>query len=762
MENGNGGRVCAAADVIRFGIFEIDPRSGELRKSGLRLKLPDQPVQVLLLLLENAGHVVTRDQLRERLWSADTFVDFDKGVNRAINKIREVLGDSAESPRFVETLPRHGYRFIAPVERIGKNGDHGENTPPATVILHAEAPGTQPKPSRTAASASSSWNSGLPWLLAAALAVISISLAVAWRQSVKQQPRRLIRLGLQLGVSVPNNSRDATAILSPDGSRLVFSGWGPDGKFRLYSRQLDQPEAVPLAGSEGANHGFFSPDGEWVGFFTGGKLKKIPVQGGTAVDLCDVSPFHVRGGSWGDDGNIVAALSAGGGLSRLPSTGGAPRAITELDHKRNEVTQRWPQVLPGARSILYTAHNAGGNYDDASIEAQSLATGKRTILHRGGYYGRYLPSGHLVFVRERTLFAAPMDLARLQLTGPPVPVLLDVVGDPDIGSLEFGFSQTGTAVCLTGLWAPRKRSLVWLDCAGKTQLLPATPGPYGDLRLSPDGRRLALSVRHGIGQWHIWIYDLQQDMMTRLTFSGINLTPEWHPDGRHLVFVSDRHRGMPCLYWMRADGAGEALRLTENKYIQWPYSFSPDGKWLAYVEPDPETRSDIWILPMEGNDPDRPKPGKPQPFLNTAFAEESPAFSPDGSWLAYQSDESGRMEIYVRPFPGPGGKWQVSSSGGKLPVWSRNRKELFYLSEDNQIMVAAYKTTRGAFVAGIARLWSEQRIPVAQNTIRNFDPAPSGDRFVALAESENPPDASSATQLTIFLNFFDEIRRLTR
>lgn len=757
MENGEAGRLCAAANVIRFGTFELDPRSGELRKSGLRLKLPDQPVQVLLLLLENAGQVVTRDQLRERLWSADTFVDFDKGVNRAISKIREALGDSAESPRFVETLPRHGYRFIAPVEKNGAGSASSENESPAMA-----ATVTEPAAPREAAAARFGSKALLPWLATAMLAAVSIALATGWWRSDKPTLKPLIRFGLQLGVEVPDNPREATAILSPDGTRLVFSAWGPDGKFRLYSRLLDQPEATPLTGTEGAQYGFFAPDGQWVGFLAGGKLKKIPVQGGPTVDLCDITPLHVRGGSWGDDGNIIAALAAAGGLSQLPSIGGIPKAVTGLDKQRNEVTQRWPQVLPGARSVLFTAHTSGGAYDDANIEAQSLTTGRRTVLQRGGYYGRYLPSGHLVFVRHGTLFAAPMNLARLELTGPAVPVLLDVVGDPDVGIMAFDFSQTGTAVCLTGRWAPRKRSLVWLDSSGKTEALRAAPGPYGDPRLSPDGKRLALSIRDGIAHWYIWVYDWERDRMTRLTFSGVDLTPEWHPDGQHLAFVSDRNKGMPGLYWMRADGAGDVVRLTENKNIQWPYSFSPDGKRLAYVEPHPETRTDIWILPLEGNDPDHPKPGKPEPFLRTAYAEESPAFSPDGHWLAYESNESGRMEVYVRPFPGPGGKWQISSGGGHLPVWSRNRRELFYLEEDNRIMVAAYKATGNAFVAGKARQWSEHRVPIAQNTIRDFDLAPGGTRFVVLAESGNPPEASSATQLTILLNFFDEIRRLTR
>jgi DNA-binding winged helix-turn-helix (wHTH) protein len=747
--------------VFHFGTFELDARSGELHKSGLRLKLPEQPVQVLLFLLENAGQVVTREQLRDQLWPADTFVDFDKGVNRAINKIREALGDHAESPRFVETLPRRGYRFIAAVEKkfAAENGCQIEQ--PGNAAAQAESPAENLPVIEKSARTRPWWKSRLPWI-AAVLTLVLIPLATSWWHSITPPSSRLIRLGLQLGIRTNENARSATAILSADGTRLVFSGWGADGKYRLFSRLLDQPDSVPLSGSEDASYGFFSPDGQWVGFLAGNKLKKMPVQGGAIVDLCDVSPIHFRGASWGDDGNIVAALSASGGLSRFASSGGIPQPVTELDRQHKDVTHRWPQVLPGSQSILFTSHDAGGNFDEASIEAQSLATGKRIVLHRGGYYGRYLPSGHLLFVRQRTLFAAPMDLAGLKLTGPAVPVLHDVVGDPDIGTAAIGFSGTGSAVCLTGPWAPRKRALAWIDAEGKRQSLPVAADAYGDLRVSPDGKRIVFSIRHGIGDWQLWVYDWESERMTRLTFGAVNITPEWHPDSRHIVFVSDRHRGMPGLYWMRADGAGETSRLIENQNLQWPYSISPDGKRLAYVEADPKTGSDIWILPLEGSDSDHLKPGKPEPLSRTPLTEECPSFSPDGRWLAYQSNQSGRLEVYVRSLSQPGGEWQISNNGGRLPVWSRNRKELFFLNEENRILVTEYKTKSDAFIADKSRRWSDTRIPSPQNTIRNFDLDFSGTRILTLAEPESPLVSVPATQLTMLLNFFDEVRRLTK
>ncbi|MGH9651584.1 MAG: hypothetical protein ACRD3I_14095, partial [Terriglobales bacterium] len=257
----------------------------------------------------------------------------------------------------------------------------------------------------------------------------------------------------------------------------------------------------------------------------------------------------------------------------------------------------------------------------------------------------------------------------------------------------------------------------------------------------------------------LWVYEWERDTMTRLTSSpGFNGAPVWTPDGKHIAFASQKHGGARNIYWIRADGAGEAQRLTESKYAQAPRSFSPDGKRLAFAEHSPETGGDVWTLPLEGGDSDHPKPGKPEPFLRTPFTEGYPSFSPDGRWLAYASNESGSSQVYVRPFPGSGGKWQVSTGGGTMPVWSRQGRELFYGTEDSRIMVAAYTAQGDAFVPGKPRLWSEKRF-TDPSFGPNFDLAPDGKRFAVLLAPEAAGEQKAPTRLTFILNFFDEIRR---
>jgi serine/threonine-protein kinase len=245
--------------------------------------------------------------------------------------------------------------------------------------------------------------------------------------------------------------------------------------------------------------------------------------------------------------------------------------------------------------------------------------------------------------------------------------------------------------------------------------------------------------------------------MTRLTFAaGVNMSPVWTADGKRIAFRSNENSG---IYWTRSDGAGEPQRLTQSQNSQYPGSFSPDGKRLAFIEQDSTNSMDIWTLPFEGSDPDNLKPGKPEPFLRTQFSEVEPAFSPDGRWLAYTSNESGSLEVYVRPFPGPGGKWQISTGGGRMPVWSRNGRELFYRTADSRIMVAAYSAKGDSFAAGKSQLWSERRFTSLGN-FTNFDLAPDGKRFAVLMAPETAdPSATQSTHLMFLLNFFDELGR---
>jgi Tol biopolymer transport system component len=602
----------------------------------------------------------------------------------------------------------------------------------------------------------------LGWIVAAAAALVA---AAGWWYATRPAPLRpLVRLDAEIAADTPlAKIAGGVLALSPDGARLALILRGADGKVRLHTRLLQQNQVTPLAGTENAFSPFFSPDGEWIGFFADDKLKKISVEGGAAVTLCNAG--DPDGASWGDDGNIIAALngSGGEGLWRVPSAGGTPVPLTKLNP--GEVTHRWPQVLPGSQAVLFTAHTVIGNYDEASIDVVSLKTGARKTVLRGGFFPRYLVTsngtGHLIYLYQSTLFAVPFDPARLALAGAPVPILENVSGSAGAGGL-FAFggapSGPGTFVYLAG--TGRGLPISWLDSAGKVQPLHAPPGVYRFLRLSPDGKRLAFSMSSGTGM-DIWVKDLDRDTPSRLSFvAGVSRSPVWTPDGKNIVFRSDNSPA-PGLYWIRSDGSGEAQRLTDGKLSEWPFSFSPDGKRLAFTGDGNGGSFDIFTAPVEG-DPGRGalgvRLGKPELFLGTPFAEGYSRFSPDGRWLAYQSNESGTFEVYVRPFPGPGGRWQISMGGGLYPVWSRDGRELLFATLDQRVMAVGYSVSGDSFAAGKPRVWSGTRLlNVAGAQV--YDLAPDGKRLAAILASDDASAQKLPTHLTFLLNFFDELRR---
>jgi Tol biopolymer transport system component/predicted Ser/Thr protein kinase len=589
-----------------------------------------------------------------------------------------------------------------------------------------------------------------PWIVAAAAVAIATVLgAILWRSAPPTEAplRPLVRLDIDLGAEVSLAGGGFGAILSPDGARLVYRS-----QDRLFIRRLDQPKATELPGTAGARAPFFSPDGQWVAFGAQEKLKKISVEGGSAVALCDAPGLD--GGSWGGDGSIVAALTGNGGLSRIPAGGGAPTPVTEL--APGELTHRWPQILPGGKAVLFTVNSSNAGFDGANIEVMSLTDRRRKTLERGGTYGRYLATskgaGYLTYINNGTLFAVPFDLDTLTVRGTPSPVLEEVAYSPQNGLAQFDFSRSGTLVYQSGGAAGRKLLTVqWLDGAGMTQPLLAKPGPYVFPRLSPDGERLALMVT-GASNPDIWIYEWQRDTMTRLTFGGFNNSPTWSPDGRYIVFEA---RG--GMFSTRSDGAGQPQPLTQSKIRQVPYSIAPDAKRLAFFDIGPRD-SDIWTLPLE-SDGSGLRAGKPEPFLQTPFNERHPTFSPDGRWLAYDSNESGSYQVYVRAFPDKGGKWPISNGGALYPSWARNGRELFFRALDNRIMVAGYTVKGDSFLPDKPRLWSDKQIADPGVNGINYALAPDGKRIAALMPAE-AAEAQQAQNHLIFLeNFFDDLRR---
>jgi DNA-binding winged helix-turn-helix (wHTH) protein/Tol biopolymer transport system component len=743
---------------ISFSVFEVDLHTGELRKQGLRIKLRDQPFQILLLLLAHPGEVVSREELQKKLWPADTFVDFDRGLNKAVNHLRDALGDSAESPRFIETLPKRGYRFIAPVDTGHPNGHPLEPTLETPLAL-AE------KPERRATHGlEMKLSTGLPWMIAGlSLVVAVISGALLWRATLPAD-RPMMRFSVDLGPEAIRGRADSgeffNPVISPDGTRLVFPAKVADGSEQLAMRRLDQSTVTILAGTEGAVDPFFSPDGQWIGFFAGQKLKKTPLQGGAVVSLCDTGDLE-RGASWGADGAIIANLDRFH-LLRVPATGGEPQLIGKPE-QHGEQSWRWPQVLPGGENVLFTglvaASYAAG--DGANIEVLSLKSGRVKVVRRGGYFGRYLPSGHLIYVRRGTLYGLPFDLRRLETHGAPAPLVEDIAD-----SSQLSFSRTG--ILLYASAATRVAPIAWLDSTGKLQRVVSpslnvsrqaeTP------RLSPNGNRLALEVAGDL-----FVHDLQRGAATRLTFdAALNRHPAWTPDGKHIAYSSDAPAsdGEFGIWWIRGDGSSQPLKLFGERTPLQVFSISADGRTLAFVRTGPHRGFEIWTLQLDLSDPDHPKSGKPEPLPRESLSQVDPAFSPDGRWIAYVSTNGAGKggQITVRPFPftPSAGRWSVSESesGAKFPVWSRNRSELFYVNSDNRIMVVRYTANDQSFVPEKPRLWSPAPLfRPTNNALWNLDIAPDGRRFVVLAVPESGIEEPTTVHATILLNFFDELRR---
>ena len=482
----------------------------------------------------------------------------------------------------------------------------------------------------------------------------------------------------------------------------------------------------------------FSPDGQWLAYFDTAALemKKVSIRGGPPVTLAKI-PGGVRGATWGSDGTIIYAGQGVGNLTRVSSAGGTPVPLTQVNRTAGETSHRWPIFLPGGRVFLFVIER-GSKQDDAQIVAQQLNTGQRRLLVQGGTFPQYVPTGHLVYVRGRTLMAIPFDMGELQVKGPAVPVAEDVQ-ESAVGAAQFGLSSQGSLVDIPGAQTAQRR-LVWVSRDGGEQALAAPVRAYYDPRLSPDGRRLAVNIEEQGAQ--IWLYDLDREALSRLTFEGDNNEfPVWTSDGKRIVFRSGQP---PNLFWQFADGSGGPERLTTSKNFQAPQSWSPDGQLLAFGEEDPTTGRDIWVL--------RRSDRKAQPFLRTTANESAARFSPDGRWLAYESNETGRPEVYVQPYPSPGRKLQVSTDGGTEPVWNPKGQELFYRRGSK--MIAVEMNRQPDFSIGRGRvLFDGEYLPQGRTFEPNYDVSPDGQRFLMIKESGSRP------QLNVALNWFEDLKR---
>jgi len=594
----------------------------------------------------------------------------------------------------------------------------------------------------------------LPWAAAVGAALVGLVLGSSFLGSSTQEPPLVQRFAVELGEEPPFTGRGAAAVPSPDGRYLAYAS-ATDGVGSLYLRPLDRIESLQVAtgqSREWPHNAFFSPDSEWLGFFTADELKKIPVTGGSPITLAETE--MPRGGSWSGDGRIVFAPESNGGLSIVPAAGGDVAPLTTVPGESTYVSHRYPQWLPGDTAVLFTSLDPY----ESRIEIVDVASGQREVIHEGGFYGRYVPTGHVLFVDGDAVFAMPFDVDRLERTGSPMPVLEGVASSPAAGQAQYHVSDTGLMVYRPGTVDIEPFPIAWADRSGQLENLLDDRGIYGTPRLAPDGRRLAVSVQRG-NNWDVWVYDIERDVSTRLTFeNGYDADPVWSPDGRYVAFASDRDNGHIATYRTRSDGSGEAERLIEPGKLEFPapVSWSPDGTRLLLITPGPNGSDDLWFLPADGK-------GEPEPFLTSQFGEVDGSFSPDGRWIAYRSNETGNSEIYVRSTEGPG-KWQISDGGGWQPRWSGDGRTLFFRNHEglNAIDVEAvgdeFRTGRPEFLFGEI-FGGPAGVRLPGYLFYDYDVSADGERFVVFPRRTEQGSSSSAVH--VVSGWFEELRRLT-
>ncbi len=534
--------------------------------------------------------------------------------------------------------------------------------------------------------------------------------------------------------------------LSPDGRSLAFVATDSSGNKLLWVRALQALKCQAIAGTEGASYPFWSPDSQFIGFFAGGKLKKITASGGPPQTICDAS--RGRGGSWSTNGTIIFCPSGGqASLMRVPASGGLPIALTKLDTARSETSHRWPYFLPDGEHFLYLARTVVGTVvEEDAVMLGSLDTTflPRAVANSG--LSASFANGHLMFIHEQTLMAQPFDLDLLETAGEAVPVAEEVHIEALNGKASFSASQNGVLVYMVGK-SDQQQTLRWYDRTGKQLSTIDHNGSLFDLNLSPDGENIAASISSARdGNMDTWLYQVDRAVWKRFTFgSGIDRYPVWSPDGGKIVYSGRMNRGGLLLRSSTGEGSEELL--LQSNLDHRPSDWSPDGKFIAYQVAFSTAGAewDIWILPLEG---DR----KPYLFLQTAFRDLRPQFSPDGRYIAYESDESGQAEIYIRPFPGPGGKWQVSTNGGTRPRWRDDGKELFYLWQD-RMMAAEIRLGSSSVDVGAVKTLFQHNGDLSLNN-EPYDVTGDGQRFIIISSK-----SSSPTPATLVVNWVGEIEK---
>lgn len=664
-------------NMHRFGPFTLDPARRVLTREGRTVAITARPFDILLALVDRAGEIVDKDEMLKLVWP-DTVVE-EANLSQQIFLLRKLLGHTDEQP-YIATVPRRGYQFVA------------------AVVSEPRAPVSPP----------------------------SVTAAVP----ALAGPARL-DMALPAGTSLALRSTRALA-LAPDGSHVVCVV-EEGGTTRLYARSIGRFDGRLLPGTEGASGPFFSPDGQWVGFESGRVLRKMRLDGGPALPLCDVA--DMRGAAWRDCGDIVFAPGPTTGLWRVDASGGTAAPLTTLAFDAGERTHRWPHAVSGSSDVLFTiGHHGAQSFDEASLAITSVASPGHHLVLRHATDGRWQPGGHLIWSRGGALFAASFDIATARLNGPPR-MVQDAVATSATGVAHFDWSRNGVLIHAVGTAQTMRRALVTVGRDGAEKQRHLSGEALEEPRLAPDGTAAIISLRNRRSD--LWSYDFTRGSLTRLTFDGENFAGIWGPVPG-LITYSSSQGGPSDLYLLRPGHSSAPRLFVSSAFDKIAGGWSPDGSVLLFTEYHPDTGADLWLVDRDG--------AHARPFLRTKFNEYSAVIAPDGRHAAYVTDESGRPEIMAVTFPDAAVKYQLSTDGGTEPVWSPAGSDLFYRSGNRMMRV---DLRDGLARAGIPTTLFEGAFVGTTITLANFDVSDDASMFLMVRDEQPAPPSMLAVTIGI-------------
>jgi len=657
----------------RFGPFRMDLASMQLWKDTALVSLAPKAFDTLRVLIANRDRVVSKDELLSAIWP-NTFVS-EESVHQNITSLRRALGDEPGSPKYVATVARRGYRFVGTAEPRFSTGPADQPPPAPQPAIAQPAPPVESVPSAVPVrSPAGAVVPRGPWrvlaLAACTVAVVSTGLLV------RGTPRTAER-ALRFSIGAPASSRFLGGALSPDGSRVaVVADEDRDGQTRLWLKPLDAQGGAPriVAGSDGAARPFWSPDGQWIGFFANGRLKKVSVEGGPVQTLATFTGPRPSGGAWGPDGTILYASYMSGILALRPG-GQTPDALTALNPDGRDIAHRWPHFTGDGRHFVYTVVSIDAERAGTYLASVDAPESTRLVPVQGAIWA---DPGLLVYVRDGLLMAQRVDLARAAIVG--TPVTLSGEAQAPGATNEASLSTAANGLLAFTASASQRARLEWVTRAGQPIATVQAPTNLYNPSLSPDQRLLMA----GTGR-DIWLVDLERNATTRM---GPGNTTSFSPDGLRIAFTSGPGGGLTELHIRDAAGASDSRLLVSSPHNKIVTAWSPDGRSVVYCAMDPTNQWDIWAIGTHES-------AEPARVLATPFNECQGHVSPNGRWLAYSSDESGTSEIYVQAFPSGGSKRAVSIGGGSEPQWQPDGRELFYVAADGTLTSVQFDPTAG-------------------------------------------------------------------